>query len=262
MPTTTTNKTTKLGLSQYINSDTVSVLTNYNSDMKAIDDAMGAANGFAELDANGKLKQMPSASDVGAAPTSLKINGYTLTGDRTLTANDVGAATTAQGAKADSALQPSQMNVENGIATIDSNNTLVQQLSTTNINALKLLLYPVNSIYFSGSATNPSTYFGGTWVAWGSGRVPIGVNPNDTDFNAAGKTGGAKTAALTGANNGPHFHKLSMSNGVGAYDSPVRGDGSGQAWTSTSNTVSQEGTGTPFSIMPPYITCYMWYRTA
>lgn len=110
MPTTTTNKTTKIGLSQYVGSDIVTFLTNYNSDMKAIDDAIGAANGIAGLDANGKLKQMPTPSDIGAVPTSLKINGYSLTGDRTLTTSDIGAATSAQGLKADNAVQGVQVN--------------------------------------------------------------------------------------------------------------------------------------------------------
>lgn len=34
-------------------------------------------------------------------------------------------------------------------------------------------VYPVGSIYMSVKATNPGTLFGGTWVAWGSGRVPV-----------------------------------------------------------------------------------------
>lgn len=31
------------------------------------------------------------------------------------------------------------------------------------------LIYPVGSIYMFVSSTNPSSLFGGTWVAWGSG---------------------------------------------------------------------------------------------
>lgn len=51
------------------------------------------------------------------------------------------------------------------------------------------LIYPVGSIYISVVATNPSTYFGGTWVAWGSGRVPVGINTSDSDFKTVEKTG-------------------------------------------------------------------------
>ena len=51
-------------------------------------------------------------------------------------------------------------------------------------------MYPVGSIYMSTKSTNPSTYFGGTWVAWGSGRVPVGINTSDSNFNTVEKTGG------------------------------------------------------------------------
>ena len=57
-------------------------------------------------------------------------------------------------------------------------------------------MYPVGSIYMSTSSTNPSTYFGGTWVAWGSGRVPVGINTSDSNFNTVEKTGGASTVAF------------------------------------------------------------------
>ena len=42
--------------------------------------------------------------------------------------------------------------------------------------------------------TNPADYLGfGTWVLWGSGRVPVGVDKSDTSFNTVEKTGGSKT---------------------------------------------------------------------
>lgn len=56
-------------------------------------------------------------------------------------------------------------------------------------------LYPVGSIYMSVNNVNPSTYFGGTWVSWGAGRVPVGINANDGDFNTVEKTGGAKSVS-------------------------------------------------------------------
>lgn len=62
---------------------------------------------------------------------------------------------------------------------------------------IKLIGHPVGSIYMSVDPTNPSQIFGGTWVSWASGRVPVGINDSDTDFSAAEKTGGAKTHTLT-----------------------------------------------------------------
>lgn len=58
-------------------------------------------------------------------------------------------------------------------------------------------IYPVGSIYMSVNATNPSELFGGTWVAWGSGRVPVGVDTSDSDFSTIEKTGGKKTHELS-----------------------------------------------------------------
>ncbi|MCP4881866.1 MAG: hypothetical protein GY905_15090, partial [Gammaproteobacteria bacterium] len=60
------------------------------------------------------------------------------------------------------------------------------------------LAYPVGSIYTSISPTDPSTLLGvGTWVAFGAGKVLIGVDTGDDDFNTVRATGGAKTHTLT-----------------------------------------------------------------
>ena len=44
----------------------------------------GSANGVATLNGNSKLVQMPAASDVGAVPTSRKVNNKALSSDITL----------------------------------------------------------------------------------------------------------------------------------------------------------------------------------
>lgn len=49
-------------------------------------------NGIAGLDGSGKLIQMPTAADVGAVPTSRTINGKALTGNITITAEDIGTS--------------------------------------------------------------------------------------------------------------------------------------------------------------------------
>lgn len=61
--------------------------------------------------------------------------------------------------------------------------------------------HPIGSLEFNTSGTNPNTYLGfGTWELWGKGKVPVGVDPNDTDYNAAELTGGNKTVNLS------HYH--------------------------------------------------------
>ena len=67
-----------------------------------------------------------------------------------------------------------------------------------------LASHPIGSIEINISGANPSTYLGGTWVAWGTGKVPVGVNTSDTDFNTVEKTGGSKTISYkpAGTNSG------------------------------------------------------------
>ena len=74
-----------------------------------------------------------------------------------------------------------------------------------------LEVYPVGSIYMSTSGTNPSSFLGGTWVAWGSGRVPVGVNTSDGNFNTVEKTGGSAIETLTTAQLPSHTHTFTGS---------------------------------------------------
>jgi hypothetical protein len=63
-------------------------------------------------------------------------------------------------------------------------------------------IYPVGSIYMTVSddtAAKVKARFGGTWVAWGSGRVPVGVNTSDTSFDTVEETGGNKSNSYTPA---------------------------------------------------------------
>lgn len=167
------------------------------------------------------------------------------------------------------------------------------------------LMYPVDSILLSTSETNPATSLGfGTWVAWGAGRVPVGVNASDTNFNTVEKTGGNKSVsytpagtiegtAITESQMPKHYHQAD-DNGVYHFSTikPVSGT-SGKLncqahssgtdrWVYTSSDASNlanavrtafsgagekhshtfTGKATTISTYQPYITCYMWKRTA
>ena len=61
--------------------------------------------------------------------------------------------------------------------------------------ALFDMMYPVGSIYMSATLSTPAQVeaaLGGTWAAWGAGRVPVGVDADDTDFDTAEETGGVQ----------------------------------------------------------------------
>lgn len=82
----------------------------------------------------------------------------------------------------------------------DMINSAVQNAVTNlqgQINSMWNKIYPVGSIYYTTNSTNPSVLFGGTWEAYAIGRVLVGHNPNDTDFNGIGETGGLKTSSYT-----------------------------------------------------------------
>lgn len=69
-------------------------------------------------------------------------------------------------------------------------------------------IYPIGSIYMSISPTNPEETIGGAWVPWGQGKVPVGVDTSDSDFNSVEKTGGEKRHTLINNEIPNHFHVL------------------------------------------------------
>ena len=63
--------------------------------------------------------------------------------------------------------------------------------------ALLAMRLPVGSIHVSVSPTDPATTLGyGTWAAFGTGRVIVGVDVGDADFDTVEETGGSKTATI------------------------------------------------------------------
>lgn len=138
--------------------------------------------------------------------------------------------------------------------------------------ALLDLIYPVGAIYMSVNSTNPGTLFGGTWVAWGAGRVPVGVDTSQTEFNTVLKTGGEKTHTLTIAEMPSHNHNnLSNCDGYVAhatalglpysaiFEKAAASRGGEAMFYRAGITV---GGGGAHNNLPPYITCYMYRRTA
>ena len=202
------------------------------------------------------------------------------------------AAVAAEGIAEQAAISTinTQKNQPNGIAGLNSNGKLIQMPTAADvgavptsrtingkaltgnititaadigISAIFLAAHPVGDIYLSVNPTNPGTLYGGTWVVWGSGRVPVGVNTSDTDFKTVEKTGGAKTHTLTVQEIPNHDHDLNAVNeGV---DNPNGGYHPG--WTFNKQYTAQvmsasTGGGQAHNNLQPYITCYMWKRTA
>lgn len=130
------------------------------------------------------------------------------------------------------------------------------------------LVYPVGSIYMSVNPINPSELFPLTaWAEWGKGRVPVGVDTSQTEFNKAEKTGGSKAVTLTVDQIPSHTHKVPKPEWYGVKSQADTGFG----MLKTKNPIkdgsdgfvsASAGGGKAHSNLQPYITCYMWVRTA
>jgi len=56
-------------------------------------------------------------------------------------------------------------------------------------------IYQVGAIYITVDPEDPAITLGyGTWQPFGVGRVLVGVDTSDTDFDTVEETGGSKTA--------------------------------------------------------------------
>ena len=130
------------------------------------------------------------------------------------------------------------------------------------------LIYPVGSIYMSVNPTNPSELFPQTaWMEWGKGRVPVGVDTSQTEFNKAEKTGGSKTVTLTVDQMPRHTHNVPKPEWYGVTSEPDTGFGLLRTKNPNKDgsdgfVSASAGGGKAHSNLQPYITCYMWVRTA
>ena len=124
-------------------------------------------------------------------------------------------------------------------------------------------LYPIGSIYTNAVvSTNPSTLLGfGTWVEFATGRVLVGVDTGQSEFDSLGETGGEKTHILTTAEMPSHSHTAPTYNGVGGGGYEVPATNYGYDYIAGAPT-SSTGGGGAHNNLQPYITVYMWRRIA
>ena len=150
--------------------------------------------------------------------------------------------------------------------------------------------YPIGSIYISISSANPSTLFGGTWAPFGTGKTLVGVDTNDTDFSTSESTGGEKTHTLTIAEMPKHGHPVYIWDNAGTTGNAWYYNGNTQvthsgarlynssasSWIASGSTAAAAGSGrgdpsgttelvgsgSPHNNLQPYVTVYMFKRTA
>lgn len=121
-------------------------------------------------------------------------------------------------------------------------------------------VYPIGCIYTTVDSTNPATVFGfGTWSTFGAGKVLIGVDSGDTDYQIVEQVGGSKTHTLTIPELVPHTHTQNVNNSAGGSLKETTYVTQGGQITGDTTTGSTGG-GTAFSIVQSFITVYFFKR--
>jgi hypothetical protein len=146
--------------------------------------------------------------------------------------------------------------------TDDSANDSTIITVNNNLSTIIDKIYPIGHILMTENSANPSTYLEvGTWVAYGSGRVPVGIDSTQTEFNTIGKTGGEKAHKLTVSEMPSHNHQYPAhySESQGWMNGQVQMTDRGQEAV---NSVGNAGGDQAHNNLQPYIVCYMWKRTA
>jgi hypothetical protein len=171
------------------------------------------------------------------------------------------------------------------VPTASAGTNTTQAASTAFVQAAIALLYPVGSIYTNAtSAVNPGTLLGfGTWTAFAAGRVMVGFNASNALFDVAEETGGSADAinvshthtATSTVTDPGHAHQMgavdSTANDGGAVTSEfvrtypgITNPTSSTVTTgiTVATTVASAGSSGTNANYQPYITVYMWKRTA
>lgn len=131
------------------------------------------------------------------------------------------------------------------------------------ISDLLNMFYPVGSVYETmDSSFDPNEKWGGTWERI-KGRVLIGVDENDSDFNIAEKTGGEKTHTLVVSELPQHTHV----NYAKRTNITINNSGNTHVTCHSSNieaivgnNIGRTGEGVAHNNLQPYITCFIWKR--
>lgn len=152
-------------------------------------------------------------------------------------------------------------------------------LNDTNLKLMQVelmkLVFPIGSTYITQEDINPSTILEfGTWERI-KGKVAIGLDENDEDFNTIGNTGGEKTHTLT-IDEMPS-HKPSITTwendnkatwGCGVSDDTAfsniatKGNGTSQTANNFQGFNAVGGSQAHNNLQPYEVVGYMWIRRA
>lgn len=133
------------------------------------------------------------------------------------------------------------------------------------ISDLLNMFYPVGSVYETmDSSFDPNKKWGGTWERI-KGKVLVGVDEDDDDFNTSEKIGGEKAHTLVVNELPSHTHtnyakrtNITINNSGNTHVTCHRSN----SGATVGNNIGSTGEGVAHNNLQPYITCYIWKRTA
>ena len=127
------------------------------------------------------------------------------------------------------------------------------------LHSAALAAYPVGSIYMSTNATDPGTLFGGTWSRI-QGRFLLAAD----DSHAAGSTGGEEQVTLMQPHIPEYLNVVYTDGSNDGHNAGIAGSVvTLQAnWRGSASIPINNGGGQPHNNMPPYLSVYVWQRTA
>lgn len=121
-------------------------------------------------------------------------------------------------------------------------------------------IYPVGIVITLGVSTNPATLFGfGTWLAI-EGKVIVGIDATQTEFDTLNKTGGEKVHLLTAAESGVPAHTHTYNTDTVSSGPNNGGDGDQTYGTATTGANTPADAASAHNNLQPYIIKYCWER--
>ena len=127
------------------------------------------------------------------------------------------------------------------------------------------LIYPIGSIMIQANNTDYSDFLGFEWERTLIGKVAVGIDSSDSDFNTVGKTGGEKGHTLTINEMPRHSHIIPSKSSAGdvstATGENASAGGTG-SWATTNNTTTASGGGQAHNNLQPYEVVAFWKRIA
>ena len=155
------------------------------------------------------------------------------------------------------------MNLDGIIEDYPNTTSLLNKATFTNLtNAILDKICPVGKTEIFYDNEDHSDYLGFAWERTSVGRTLVGIDTTQTEFNAIGKTGGAKTHTLTNAQMPKHSHNLRVDQSVGGdHAGTLASWGTGYTRWNT-DMVDDTGGDQPHNNLQPYEVFAIWTRVA